>query len=131
MRKTIYSLVVGVYFLLSGGVVVQLHFCMDRLAAIALFSDKKADTCDDCGMDMNADNDCCQDRTDVIKLVQDQLTHNQSAQVDRPEYELPDFLYATAGFFRLPTSSQSTKPLLDTELGHDRYRYRQCSVYRI
>jgi len=76
MRKFLSSLLVAFYLILTSGVVVHLHYCMDRLAAVGLFASDHKDACDDCGMDMTEANDCCHDRTDVIKLKQDQTSHS-------------------------------------------------------
>lgn len=131
MRKAIYSLVVGVYFLLSCGVVVQLHYCMDRLAEIGLFSDQHLGACTDCGMAMDEANDCCQDRTEVIKLVQDQsVSHSLSLFVkfdSRHTAQLPVFTDADETFEFNRIGVQSARS--DSEWG--RHRYRRLSVFRI
>jgi len=67
---------------LTCGVVVNLHFCMDRLASVQVFGEK-ADHCGQCGMAMHEDNDCCHDEVKVIKLEQDQ---NKTAS---PDYTIP------------------------------------------
>ena len=131
MRKTIYTLVVAVYFLLSSGVVVQLHYCMDRLQEIGLFSDRHEGTCDDCGMDMDADNDCCQDRTEVIKLVQDQSIQQAPVPVFKNISEIPSVSNEQVAIskwaIRTDRSSSARNPLFEK----DRYRYRLLSNFRI
>ncbi len=131
MRKAFYTIIVSVYLLLSSGLVLQLHYCMDRLAEVGLFHNDHQDACGDCGMEMNAYNDCCQDRTDVIKLVQDQ-THAPG-----PVALLKPILVSPAPDWQLieqdPVNysvllGQPTPPDL---LAVQRYRYRLLEVFRI
>jgi hypothetical protein len=131
MRKGIYAIVVVLYLLLSSGVVLQLHYCMDRLAEIGLFTSDHKDVCDDCGMDMDADNDCCHDRTDVIKLVQDQTYQAGSFSLSKVNItELP----ASLSIPDLVHHSQNDSPLVGSgppDPLHGRYRYRALRVIRI
>jgi len=131
MRKGIYAIIVAVYLLLSSGVVVRLHFCMDRLAQIGFFSSDHQDTCDDCGMAMNAENDCCQDRTDVIKLIQDQTFHpvsTDSAKITEVELSTSVFDPFPIQVGQLNPNPIRTNPP-DPLVG--RYRYRTLQVFRI
>ena len=131
MRKLTFSLVVAVYLLLSTGVVVQLHYCMDRLAAIGLFTSDHQATCDDCGMEMDQDNDCCHDQTDVIKLVQDQ-TANQI-----PNYQFKQIsaeLIAPAIDLTVSVNNRQVEktPIhIPPDIHSGRYRYRTLAVFRI
>lgn len=131
MRKAIYSLVVGVYFLLSCGVVVQLHYCMDRLAEVGLFADEHRGDCADCGMAMDAANDCCQDRTEVIKLVQDQSFSQSLTLVGKFDAgqtpQLPVFTDAEETF----EFSRIGVRFTHSENEWGRYRYRRLSVFKI
>lgn len=131
MRKGIYAIVVAVYLLLSSGVVLQLHYCMDRLAEVGLFASDHQDACGDCGMEMNANNGCCQDRTDVIKLVQDQTF--QAVSLSLPKLLVADCpvtylntnqVLATQPHFT-PFSDDPPDPVFG------RYRYRTLQVFRI
>ncbi|MFM7671248.1 MAG: HYC_CC_PP family protein [Bacteroidota bacterium] len=131
MRKLTFSLVVAVYLLLSSGIVVQLHFCMDRLAAIGLFTSDHQATCDDCGMDMDEENDCCHDQTDVIRLVQDQAFYpipnypikHFSAEPIRPAINLTCEVLNKNVDARLLT--------IPPDILSGRYRYRSLAVFRI
>lgn len=82
MKKGILAISFLCYMTLTCGVVVNLHFCMDRLASVQVFGEK-ADHCGQCGMAMHEDNDCCHDEVKVIKLEQDQ---NKTAS---PDYTIP------------------------------------------
>ena len=131
MRKTVYSLVVAVYFLLSCGVVVQLHYCMDRLQEIGLFADGHEGTCADCGMEMNVDNDCCQDRTEVIKLVQDQSINQAPVLSPKSASEPARGWNAIVQLQKFTFVTDRQFDQLDDRFHQDRYRYRLLSVFRV
>lgn len=61
---------------------MNLHYCMDRLASVHLFSGK-SDTCGLCGMEVHQSNGCCHDEVKVIKLDQDQN------KLTVPDYSIP------------------------------------------
>ena len=130
MRKFFFSLLVTFYLILTSGVVVHLHYCMDRLATVGLFAPDHEDACDDCGMDMTEANDCCHDRTDVIKLKQDQTSHSSLVANFKKAQAEPLSI--------LPTTE--TVPLVQVQNGllylpgdpiSGRYRYRLIEVFRI
>lgn len=131
MRKVLYTAVVAVYLLLSSGLVLQLHYCMDRLAEVGLFHSDHRDACEDCGMDMNADNDCCHDRTDVIKLVQDQTHAPAPVTLQKPILAAPTPDWSLLGQLHTDTyvAHTTTQPI--DLLALQRYRYRLLDVYRI
>jgi len=127
----VYTLVVAVYLLLSSGLVLQLHYCMDRLAAIGVFNSDHRDVCKDCGMSMNDDNDCCHDRTDVIKLVQDQTKAPAQVTLIKPVIAapLPDWMMIGEDLHvRLAIHLVHSSDLLFEK---ERYRYRLLEVFRI
>ncbi len=71
MKKAIASIAVLCYLVVTCGVIVNAHYCMDRLASIHLF-ETKASVCGQCGMDIHQSDGCCRDEISVIKLDQDQ-----------------------------------------------------------
>lgn len=131
MRKTIYSLVVAAYILLSSGVVVQLHYCMDRLQEIGLFADGHEGPCSDCGMEMNDDNDCCQDRTEVIKLVQDQSIQQAPVPSFKNISQLPRAWNEQVDVSEWNISPDRGRCVQNHSFDQDRYRYRLLSVFRV
>jgi|SanBayMetagenome_1026888.scaffolds.fasta_scaffold03341_4 hypothetical protein len=130
MRKWIFAISVPIYLLLSSGVVVHLHYCMDRLAEIGLFVSNHDDVCDDCGMDMDEENDCCHDRTDVIKLKQDQTRQQHSIIAFK-------MISSDLPFQQIRTeeeqvcSDQSYFIAKPDDPISGRYRYRFIEVFRI
>jgi hypothetical protein len=130
MRKFLFSLLVAFYLILTSGVVVHLHFCMDRLAAVGLFASDHKDACDDCGMDMTEANDCCHDRTDVIKLKQDQTA--QSFLVSNFKRAQAEPLSILPNTVSIPlTKVQHGLLYLPSDPISGRYRYRLIEVFRI
>ena len=59
------------YLLVTCGVIINSHYCMNRLASTHLF-EKSVDVCGRCGMDTHESNGCCRDEVKVVKLEQDQ-----------------------------------------------------------
>lgn len=82
MKKLFTSIVLVCYLVVTCGMVVNHHYCMDRLASTQIFStDSK--TCGQCGMHTDDSNGCCRDEVKVVKLVQDQN------KIPVLNYELP------------------------------------------
>lgn len=130
MKKGILAISFLCYITLTCGVVVNLHFCMDRLASVQVFGNK-ADHCGQCGMDMHGDNDCCHDELKVIKLEQDQ---NKTAN---PDYTIPAIsalTYFSSEFMDAPVMpglSTTTSVIYSPPLISVQDTYLQISVFRI
>ena len=71
MKKIIASISFVCYFAISCGVIINSHYCMNRLASVHLFK-TSVDTCGLCGMDTHESNGCCRDEVKIVKLQQDQ-----------------------------------------------------------
>lgn len=71
MKRILTSIVLVCYLLVTCGLVVNQHYCMDRLASTQLFTTPDK-ICGDCGMHTDKSNGCCRDEVKVVKLVQDQ-----------------------------------------------------------
>jgi hypothetical protein len=73
MKKLVASISLACYLAVSCGVVVNYHYCMNRLASTQLFAAAKP-VCGKCGMHTKGSNGCCHDEVKVVKLLQDQNT---------------------------------------------------------
>ena len=104
---------------------------MDRLQEIGLFADQHEGACDDCGMDMNADNDCCQDRTEVIKLVQDQSIQHAPVSHFKIFPEFTREFNEQAFILKATITEEQNFDTKHEQFYRDRYRYRLLSVFRI
>jgi len=83
MKRVLASLLLLVYFTVSTGFVVSLHYCMDRFDSAEL-GRSAAGKCQKCGMHKDG---CCHDEVKVVKL---QLAHVVAhAQISNLEAPLP------------------------------------------
>lgn len=73
MKKIIVVIWLMIYLGVSTGIVVNYHYCMDRLASTQLFG-KEASVCGKCGMHMDQAMGCCRDEVKVVKMNDDQRT---------------------------------------------------------
>jgi hypothetical protein len=74
MKKGILSILAVLYLSVTCGVVINFHYCMDRLASTSFFGTEKK-KCGQCGMDIHQSNGCCRDEVLVIKMNNDQDSH--------------------------------------------------------
>ena len=98
MKKILASIIVITYIVFSCGVVINFHFCMDRLASTSLFG-KESRYCGKCGMHSDDSNGCCRDEVKVVKLGPDQQKAH-ALMVDQPTPILLSHL--TSVFISLP-----------------------------
>jgi len=75
MKKLLAAILLLVYFTISTGFVVSLHYCMDRLTSTGIGSEK-SNKCEYCGM--HKDGKCCRDDVKIVKL---QTTHMASMPI--------------------------------------------------
>ncbi|HEY6502521.1 MAG TPA: hypothetical protein VIZ28_00980 [Chitinophagaceae bacterium] len=73
MKKIIASITLLCYLAVTCGVIVNFHYCMDRLASTELFA-TEAKVCGLCGMNIHKSNGCCRDEVKIIKMEVDQKT---------------------------------------------------------
>jgi hypothetical protein len=71
MKKVLASITVFFYFIVSCGVVINLHYCMGHYQSFTLF-EAKSKECGKCGMHIDDNNGCCRDEVKIIKLQDDQ-----------------------------------------------------------
>lgn len=130
MKKFSVSILAISYFIVTCGVVINFHYCMDRLASTSLF-DASAKKCDRCGMDIHASDGCCRNEMQIVKLENDQ---NTTTVVD---YQLPTLdqqftapsLFIVAAFenlFHVRHFQNHSPPLLSAQ-----DTYLQNNVFRI
>jgi len=81
MKKGIAVILLSFYFVFSTGVVINLHYCMNRFDSSKLGS-IKSEICTKCGMHTTDSNGCCHDELKVIKIQDDQKTANSAYSFD-------------------------------------------------
>lgn len=86
MKKTLLSILAALYITASGGAVVHLHYCMDKLVGWALWhNDNGRDKCSKCGMDKGAKSKgCCKDEHKLVKINKDHKNDNNSYKLNQP-----------------------------------------------
>lgn len=82
MKKVIATISVICYLVVTCGITINAHYCMNKLASVHLFGEKP-DKCGQCGMEIHQSDGCCHDEVSVVKLEQDQN------KVPAVTYELP------------------------------------------
>jgi len=75
MKKMLLFVTLLVYFLVSTGFVVSIHYCMDRMHSFQ-FGDSEQDNCEACGMPLKDNKGCCKNNVKVVKLRVDQIMGN-------------------------------------------------------
>ena len=71
MQKSIVSILLICYMAVSTGVMVNAHYCMNKLDSTSFFTGK-ADRCGKCGMHTDKSHGCCRDEVKLIKMDDDQ-----------------------------------------------------------
>jgi len=83
MKKGIAAILVTLYFAFSTGVVINLHYCMERFDSLQIGA-TKSDVCGKCGMHTDSSNGCCHDQVKIFKITDDQLFAGLNYQFTAP-----------------------------------------------
>jgi hypothetical protein len=118
MKKIWVPIVLICYLGVSTGVVVNFHYCMNKLASTELFA-IKGKKCGKCGMNMHKAHGCCRDEVKVVKMEDDQkLTPAISYELPPADalFIVPSTFIATS-FYNVPVQRhyQNHSPPLLTE----------------
>ena len=70
MKKALALILLLVYFVVSTGFTVNLHYCMDRFHSWELGASNQ-EACATCGMKTSDREGCCRDEVKTVKLQQD------------------------------------------------------------
>jgi hypothetical protein len=70
MKRVLVTISLLVYFVVSTGFVVSVHYCMDRLNGLE-WGESDAAQCGKCGMPTTDSDGCCKDEVKVVKLKVD------------------------------------------------------------
>lgn len=130
MKKIIASITIICYLALTTGVIVNFHYCMDRLGSVQLFA-AESKKCSKCGMHIAKSHGCCRDEVKIIKMELDQKAPLGIA-FDFPALEVFSFSpsqFISASFFTLEETGHyknHSPPLIS---GQD--TYLQNCVFRI
>jgi len=130
MKKLVLTISFLCYLTVTCGVVVNLHYCMDRLASVHFFGDE-SDQCGQCGMMLHEKNSCCHDEVKVFKLEQDQ---NKVSTTENTPVFTTELATEPSHFLNAPFESElglvsaliNPPPLLS-----EQDTYLQINVFRI
>ena len=130
MKKIVVPILLLCYLAVSTGVIVNFHYCMNRLASTELYAGESKQ-CGKCGMHKNASNGCCQDEVKIVKMDDDQkITSSLSFNLPPGEAlvcQVSDFTIAS--FYNVPETRHyrdHSPPLIS-----EQDTYLQNSVFRI
>jgi hypothetical protein len=130
MKKIAVSILLICYLAVSSGVIINFHYCMNRLASAELFA-FEGERCGKCGMHADESNGCCRDEVKIVKMVDDQkltvafsyVLPSSDAIVQKPSE------YIVTSFYNVPVTRHFLNhfpPLLS-----EQDTYLQNSVFRI
>lgn len=129
MKKIFSTITVFLYFAMSCGIIVNLHYCMGSFQSYDLYTSVKK-SCDRCGMPLDKKHGCCKDEIKIIKLQNDQRTTQLSydfRKIETPVIVPTGFIAASINKIDgLSDSYQYPPPLLT-----DGDIYLQHCVFRI
>jgi hypothetical protein len=130
MKKLMTSIALLCYLAVSCGLVINYHYCMNRLASTQLFSNEKK-VCGKCGMHNKESNGCCHDEVKVVKLQLDQATtpgfNYNLSPIDAAVITPSEFI--AAAFYNIDEQKHfhnHSPPLLSAQ-----DTYLQINVFRI
>src|SRR5688572_3466509 len=130
MKKVFLSILAVYYFAVTCGVVINMHYCMDRLASSSLYI-SQGKKCDRCGMEIHRSGGCCRDEVQIVKLDEDQQKAPYVSLEIIP-LELPEMIpseYISASFQEEPGKRyflNHSPPLISAQ-----DTYLQNNVFRI
>lgn len=113
------SILLVCYLAFSSGVIINFHYCMNRLASTELFA-YEGDRCGKCGMHTDESNGCCRDEVKIVKMNDDQklttalsyVLPSLDALVQEPSE------YIVTSFYNVPVARHflnHSPPLLSTQ----------------
>ena len=128
MKRAAATILLSLYFLVSTGFVVSVHYCMDQVNGVELGHSNR-DECGKCGMPL-ADNDgCCKDEVAVVKMQVDQLI----AKLVKADFSLPLIAVKTTDYLFTPLfiSVEPSQPVAHGPPLSEQDTYLQNCVFRI
>ena len=72
MKRFVLIIISFFYLVISSGMIVNLHYCMNRFTSADFNPVNQKKKCDVCGMDKTKSHGCCHDEIKLVKLQDDQ-----------------------------------------------------------
>lgn len=128
MKKLLAVISLLVYFVVSTGFVVSIHYCMDKIRSFQL-GDVTDHQCSECGMPIKDSDGCCKDEVKVVKLTVDQTI----AKLVTADFSLPAVPVAFTEFLFTPliNEQKTEEPIAHGPPLSGQDIYLQNRVFRI
>lgn len=84
MKKGIAFILLVLYVAFSSGVIVNLHYCMNKMDSMQ-FGATESDYCTKCGMHTEDSNGCCHDQVKILKVSDDQQVSASTFKFSLPD----------------------------------------------
>ena len=131
MKKVLLTIAMSCYLLLSIGVSVNFHYCMNKLDSMHFFATEST-YCNKCGMHIQKSHGCCRDEVKVVKVEDDQ---NKVASL---HFELPQLAivsqtpseYLSASFYNGADLEKKGNEFYPPPLSESETYLKNC-VFRI
>ncbi len=110
MKRILTSIIAMIYFVISSGLVMNIHYCMGKISSVDL-SHNSAETCV-CGMSLKGTSgkDCCKTEIKMVKLED-----NYKAAYAFYDFQAPvTFLSRAISFFDAMDLRESAKGYTDS-----------------
>ena len=128
MKKLAASILLLIYFTVSTGFVVSVHYCMNKLDSVQL-GDDSSEECGKCGMHVEDSGGCCKDDVKLVKMQVDQAF----AKVLSADFAFHAVLPAPIDHYSAPlqNSIQEEYPLAHGPPLSEQDTYLKNCVFRI
>ncbi len=130
MKKITVVILLICYLAVTSGVIINFHYCMNRLASAKLY-EQKSNECGKCGMHTEDSDGCCHDEVKIIKMDDDQHVgfgfSYSLPSIDALSHETSEFIIAS--FYNVPLLRHYQNHSPPNLSAQD--TYLQNSVFRI
>jgi len=128
MKKLAASILLLIYFTVSTGFVVSVHYCMNKLDSVQL-GDDSSEECGKCGMHVEDSGGCCKDDVKLVKMQVDQAF----AKVLSADFSFHTELPVTIDHYSAPlqNSIQEEYPLAHGPPLSEQDTYLKNCVFRL
>lgn len=128
MKKAASSILLLLYFVVSTGFVVSVHYCMDKMNGVEL-GDSTHNECGKCGMTIKDNDGCCKDEVKVMKMQVDQLI----AKLVKADFSLPLIATKTIDYLFSPLffTIEKSEPVAHGPPLSEQDTYIRNRVFRI
>jgi hypothetical protein len=129
MKKLAASILLLIYFTVSTGFVVSIHYCMNKVDSVQL-GDGSSEECGKCGMHIEDSGGCCKDDVKMVKMQVDQ-SFAKIAATDLSFIEAPVALANEYYLAPFKNSTGTDYPLAHGPPSDEQDTYLQNCVFRL